>query len=183
MSGGKRRTPGAAKPRLFFRSRGKSGLQAAFLNPPPKSKDIFARLRDKKRNLLTQISMVYFVTPRQCYILDLGTLNASLKLKPQQVIDDNTKPLARVGRKAQGSPRDSRAAEISETILATRLLFCRAKPSQATISLVNGGTCGKATKKPKKIFRKILLHVPDFNSSDGSFYGPCGSHCFGAHCR
>ena len=99
------------------------------------------------------------------------------------MIDDNTKPPARVGRKAQGSPRDSRAAEISETILATRLLFYRAKPSQATLSLVNGGTCDKATKKPKNIFRKMLLPVPDFNSSDGSFYGPCRSPCFAAHCR
>jgi hypothetical protein len=30
------------------------------------------------------------------------------------VVDDNTKPSARVGRKAQGSPRDSRVAEIPD---------------------------------------------------------------------
>jgi len=31
----------------------------------------------------------------------------------QQLIDDNTKPSARMGRKAQGSQEDSRDAEIS----------------------------------------------------------------------
>ena len=155
-----------------------------FINPPSKvNRYIFRTACDKKRNFFWRRFPWFFVTPRHCYILKLGTLYASSKMKTQQVIDDNTKPLARVGRKAQGSPRDSRAAEISETILATRLLFYRAKPSQATLSLVNGGTCDNATKRPKNFFRKMHFPVPDFNSSDGSFYGPCRSPCFAAHCR
>jgi len=55
---------------------------------------------------------------RQLIILfTYGTLSAVLKLKHitnQNLIDDNTKPLARAGRKAYRVFKDSRVAEISK---------------------------------------------------------------------
>jgi hypothetical protein len=40
----------------------------------------------------------------------------------RSVVDDNTKPFARMGRKAYGSYRDSRATEISRNVRSR--LFC-----------------------------------------------------------